>query len=105
MDKYTNGTEADYDAKYEEESFIGRGNFGVAMLVKNRKTSERSVAKKMMLEGLSEKELEGCKNEILLLKKLQHPNIVEYKESFLTKESLIIIMEYCEGKPITYYIL
>ena len=33
-----------------------------------------------------------------LLKNLDHPNIVGYKESFLGNNTLIIIMEYCEGK-------
>ena len=35
-----------------------------------------------------------------LLKNLNHPNIVAYKESFLGHNTLIIIMEYCEGKLI-----
>ena len=33
-----------------------------------------------------------------LLKNLDHPNIVGYKESFLGNNSLTIIMEYCDGK-------
>lgn len=35
-----------------------------------------------------------------LLKNLDHPNIVAYKESFLGDNSLIIVMEYCEGKSL-----
>lgn len=37
--------------------------------------------------------------EVNLLRNLDHPNIVKYKESFLTSNLLIIVMEYCEGKP------
>ena len=44
------------------------------------------------------KEQEGCMMEVNLLKNLNHPNIVAYKESFLTSNQLIIVMEYCEGK-------
>jgi serine/threonine protein kinase len=36
--------------------------------------------------------------EVNLLKALKHPNIVEYKTSFISQGLLIIIMEYCEGK-------
>lgn len=36
--------------------------------------------------------------EVNLLKNLIHPNIVAYKESFLLPGSLIMIMEYCDGK-------
>jgi serine/threonine protein kinase len=68
------------------------------MLVRHKKTDKRFVAKKMVLEGLSDKELDGCKNETNLLRNLSHPNIVGYIENYLTKDYLIIIMEYCEGK-------
>lgn len=56
------------------------------------------VAKKVVLEGLGAKEQSGCMMEAGLLKNLDHPNIVSYKESFLGNNSLIIVMEYCEGK-------
>jgi serine/threonine protein kinase len=36
--------------------------------------------------------------EANLLRHLQHPNIVGYKNSFIDNGVLIIIMEYCEGK-------
>ena len=65
------------------------------------------VAKKVILEGLGDKEQAGCMMEAGLLKNLEHPNIVAYKESFLGNNSLIIIMEYCDGKslcePHTFY--
>ena len=60
--------------------------------------NKKYVAKKVILEGLSEKEQEGCMLEVNLLKNLTHPNIVAYKESFLLPGMMIIIMEFCEGK-------
>ena len=36
--------------------------------------------------------------EVNLLRALKHPNIVDYKTSFITQGMLIIVMEYCEGK-------
>jgi NIMA (never in mitosis gene a)-related kinase len=77
---------------------IGRGNFGAAMLVTHRKEEKKYIAKKINLQGLNAKEQEGCMMEVNLLKNLNHPNIVSYKESFLTSNMLIIVMEYCEGK-------
>lgn len=71
---------------------------GSAWLVKNKKEDKKYVAKKVILEGLSNKEQESCMLEINLLKNLDHPNIVSYKESFLSPGQMIIIMEYCEGK-------
>lgn len=60
------------------------------------------MAKKVILEGLGNKEQASCMMEAGLLKNLDHPNIVAYKESFLGHNSLIIIMEYCDGKHINY---
>ena len=62
------------------------------------------VAKKVVLMGLEEKEHTNCLLEVNLLKNLKHPNIVEYKESFLTPSQLIIIMEYCEVGDLAYHI-
>ena len=42
--------------------------------------------------------------EVNLLKNLDHPNIVQYKESFLTTNQLVIIMEYCEVGDLAYHI-
>jgi len=58
----------------------------------------------MILEGLSDKEQEGCMMEVNLLKNLDHPNIVRYKESFVTKTQMAIIMEYCEVGDLAYHI-
>ena len=54
--------------------------------------------------GLEEKEQTNCMLEVNLLKNLKHPNIVEYKESFLSPNSLIIVMEYCEVGDLAYHI-
>ena len=35
--------------------------------------------------------------EVELLKKLRHPNIVQYKESFVSADEILIVMEQCAG--------
>ena len=83
---------------------IGRGNFGSAWLVLHKQEQVKYVAKKVVLMGLEEKEQTNCMLEVNLLKNLKHPNIVEYKESFLSPNSLIIVMEYCEVGDLAYHI-
>ena len=39
-----------------------------------------------------------------LLKNLEHSNIVAYKESFLSQNNLIIVMEYCSVGDLAYHI-
>jgi len=74
------------------------------MLVNHKKENKKYIAKKVMLDGMEAKEQEACMMEVNLLKNLDHPNIVQYKESFLTSNSLIIIMEYCEVGDLAYHI-
>lgn len=51
------------------------------------------------IKNIPKKEREATKVEVDLLRRLHHPNIVRYVDSFLSKnnESLCICMEYCDG--------
>lgn len=55
--------------------------------------------KVIKIKNIPKKEREATKVEVELLRRLNHPNIVRYIESFLSKnsESLCIAMEYCDG--------
>jgi|TARA_B110000285_G_C15124143_1_gene619088 NIMA (never in mitosis gene a)-related kinase 1/4/5 len=53
---------------------------------------------------LTAKEQEGSHLEAELLKKLDHPNIVSYKHSFVQDGILIIIMEFCEHGDLAYHV-
>lgn len=53
-------------------------------MTNTQENNKKYVAKKVMLEGLEPKEQESCKMEVNLLKSLEHPNIVAYKESFFS---------------------
>jgi len=39
---------------------------------------------------------EAVHNETAILKKLHHPNIVEFFEAFVNEDHLCIVMEYCD---------
>lgn len=98
-----------YQTLYRELAIIGRGNFGktylgAAILVEHLQERTKYVAKKIILAGLSEKEVEGAHQEAQLLSMLSHPNIVKYKESFCQEGLLIIIMEYCEVGDLAFHV-
>ena len=54
--------------------------------------------------GLSE--LRGAKKEAEILKKLHHPNIIQYLNSFVgsTKKDFRIVLEYADAKDLKHYI-
>lgn len=80
--------------RYEHVKDIGSGNFGVARLMRD-KASQDLVAVKYIERG--EKIDENVKREIVNHRALRHPNIVRFKEVFLTPTHLAIVMEYAAG--------
>jgi len=58
------------------------------------------VWKEVELERLGEKEKRDAQNEIDILSILNHPNIVSYYNHFLDGSTLLIEMEYADGKRV-----
>ncbi|KAK8944736.1 Serine/threonine-protein kinase SAPK3 [Platanthera zijinensis] len=82
------------DEKYEPLKELGTGNFGVARLVRNKKTKEL-VAVKYIERGKTIDE--HVQREIINHRSLRHPNIVRFREVQLTPTHLAIVMEYAAG--------
>ncbi|AQK62641.1 Serine/threonine-protein kinase SAPK8 [Zea mays] len=80
--------------RYELVRDIGSGNFGVARLMRDRRTTEL-VAVKYIERG--EKIDENVQREIINHRSLKHPNIIRFKEVILTPTHLAIVMEYASG--------
>ncbi|EFJ33556.1 hypothetical protein SELMODRAFT_167058 [Selaginella moellendorffii] len=83
--------------RYELVRDLGSGNFGVARLMRDKRTREL-VAVKFIERG--EKIDENVQREIINHRSLRHPNIVQFKEAsfvMLTPTHLAIIMEYAAG--------
>ncbi|KAM3338596.1 hypothetical protein P3S68_030682 [Capsicum galapagoense] len=80
--------------RYEIQKDIGSGNFGVAKLVKDKWSGEL-FAVKYIQRG--KKIDEHVQREIMNHRSLRHPNIIRFKEVFLTPVHLAIVMEYASG--------
>ena len=94
-DKSTNKTNKDKNS-YKIIKKIGEGSFGVVYLVYSLKASSRYVLKKIDLKGLSKEEIKETSNEVNLLKKLDHPNIIKFVEVIKSKRYLELYMEFAE---------
>ena len=86
-----------YASSVREIRNIGTGSFGSALLVEVTETRERFVAKKISLEHLADGDRDKALNEAALLRSLRHPNITEYYCSFVSANTLHILMEFCSG--------
>ena len=77
---------------------LGKGGFGKVYEVRHKKTGEIRACKH--LSKLNINNLEKFKNEIELLRKMDHPNIIKLYEIFESDRSLYLIMEECKGGEI-----
>lgn len=78
------------------EKKLGEGAGGVVYVCTDLRNNERCAVK---LSPMAD--LENIKNEIAMHALSQHPNIVEYKETFAHQENLWILLEYMEGGALT----
>lgn len=76
---------------------LGKGAHGSVFRALNWGTGETVAIKQVKLETLGQSDLKTIMLEIDLLKSLTHPNIVKYKGSVKSAESLYILLELCEN--------
>lgn len=85
---------------YQPIREIGTGSFGKALLVKDLRCEPQEkqyVMKIIDTARLGPKERADAVNEVQLLASLRHPYIISYKESFVEKCFLCIVMDYADG--------
>ena len=77
---------------------LGKGSFGEVYKAFDKKNPEFEVAIKVLRKSkMSTKDLAHVMDEVDLLRKVDHPNIVEYFETYEEKKNLYLVMELCTG--------
>ena len=87
---------------YEKIKFLGEGSFGSVYKVKRKNTGPREIIralKEISKEKmcLSEENTEEIRNEISVLKSLDHPNIMKIYEFYEDDTNMYLITEFCGG--------
>jgi NIMA (never in mitosis gene a)-related kinase len=83
--------------KYEIVKNLGKGAYGRVDLAKIKAKGELVAIKKVKFGTMSVKERAKAGEEVRFLSSLHHPNIVGYRDSFIERNSLYIVMEYIDG--------
>lgn len=85
--------------KYDVLKILGEGSFGKCYLMRDRQKRIQVCVKVIKIRNMPQKERVATQMEVDLLRRLCHPNIVRYYDSFMSRnnESLCISMEYCDG--------
>ena len=82
---------------YIRKKILGRGSFGIVYLVKQKELSRYFAMKVIKKSPTKNKEEEdSLMNEIEILRKLDHPNILKITDFYPLKTEYNIITEYCQ---------
>ncbi|WWD00271.1 hypothetical protein V866_007180 [Kwoniella sp. B9012] len=85
---------------YSKIKKVGQGASGMVFVAKALTSGKKVAIKQMDLQQQPRKEL--IVNEIIVMKESQHPNVVNFLDAFLVRNSeLWVVMEYMEGGALT----
>ncbi|PKA63961.1 CBL-interacting serine/threonine-protein kinase 23 [Apostasia shenzhenica] len=83
---------------------IGAGSFSVVWLARHRVHGVEVAVKEIVMEKLSKKLQESLLSEIVILKRIKHPNIIALHEIIEASRRVYLILEYCKGGDLSLYI-
>lgn len=90
--------QSDYKKKYEYIAMIGIGSFGKVRLFRDKQCIGMHHAIKTIKKNFfNHHSIESIMREVDILRKLDHPNIVKYFETYEDDYYLHIVMEYIPG--------
>ena len=93
-------SEADRDPlnDYQEKKLLGEGSYGKVFLVNHKITGATRAMKVIQkVEDIDENNVLEILNEINVLKKIDHPNIIKIFEFYIQEDNYYLITEYCGG--------
>ena len=76
---------------------LGSGAFGKVFLTHNKHNKDHKVAIKVMNKSKLKDHLDAIQEEVQILTKLDHPNIVKYYETYIDEKYIYLVMEYIDG--------
>lgn len=76
---------------------LGSGAFGKVFMTYNKNLTEFKVAIKVLNKNKLKEHIDAIQEEVSILTKLDHPNIVKYYETYIDEKYIYLVMEYIGG--------
>ncbi|CAH7689428.1 ULK/ULK protein kinase [Phakopsora pachyrhizi] len=89
---------------YSIQREIGRGSFATVYSGTNLSTNRRVAIKAVIKSKLTNKLFQNLQDEINILKKIRHENVVGLLDCIRTNQYIFLIMQYCEDGDLSVYI-
>ncbi|KAF6137279.1 hypothetical protein GIB67_036316 [Kingdonia uniflora] len=83
---------------YHVIELVGEGSFGKVYKGRRKYTGQTVAMKFILKHGKSEKDLVNLRQEIEILRKLKHENIIEMLDSFETPQEFCVVTEFAQGE-------
>lgn len=90
---------------YEKIRIVGRGAYGTVYLCRRLVDNYLVIIKQIPVEEMTKEERQSALNEVTVLSRFKHPNIIRYFHSFVEDKALMIAMEYAQGLFIHFFFL
>lgn len=83
---------------YHVIELVGEGSFGKVYKGRKKYTSQTVAMKFIMKHGKSEKDIHNLRQEIEILRKLKHENIIEMLDAFESPQEFCVVTEFAQGE-------
>ncbi|KAH9756114.1 serine/threonine-protein kinase TIO [Citrus sinensis] len=83
---------------YHVIELVGEGSFGKVYKGRRKYTGQTVAMKFIMKHGKSEKDIHNLRQEIEILRKLKHQNIIAMLDSFESPQEFCVVTEFAQGE-------
>ncbi|KAI4352373.1 hypothetical protein L6164_006633 [Bauhinia variegata] len=83
---------------YHVIELVGEGSFGKVYKGRRKYTGKTVAMKFIMKHGKSEKDIHNLRQEIEILRKLKHENIIQMLDSFESPQEFCVVTEFAQGE-------
>lgn len=108
LERVLSSAETNFEGKYEMLGQIGKGGFSQVHRCKHLITGDTYAVKVIDLKPLRMQQKfnpQRLRREVDIMRKLRHPNVIQFVEVFETENTLQIVMEYAPGSELFDLIL